>query len=92
MIKRMHIGHRYRVYYCFKEDTRCFDIIGEHLSRADVYAEICYRETVISGLGVPGLTFEQIATNAGVTRMQFTYSPAWFYAIARRCRVDSSEG
>ncbi len=75
MINRMNIGNRYRVYYCFKEDTRCFDIIGEHLSLADVYAEICCRETIISGLGVPGLTFEQIATNADVTRMQFALFP-----------------
>lgn len=72
----MNIGQRYRIYYCYKNVTRSFDIICAHLSHADAYAEICYRETILSGLGVPGLTFEQIATNAGVSRMQFSLIPS----------------
>jgi len=66
---------RFRVSYSFRRDTRSFDVMSSCLSASDVYAEICYREAIISGLGVLGMTFKEIASNAGVTDMSYAALP-----------------
>lgn len=68
-------SNRFRISYRIQGEIRSFDVMGSRLSASDVYAEICYREAIIYGLGVPGMTFKQIASNAGVTGMSYTALP-----------------
>lgn len=66
---------RFRISYSIQSEMRSFDVMGSRLSASDVYAEICYREAIISGLGVPGMTFKQIAADAGVADMSYDALP-----------------
>jgi len=66
---------RFRISYSIQSEMRSFDVMGSRFSASDVYAEICYREAIISGLGVPGMTFKEIASNAGVTDMSYAALP-----------------
>lgn len=67
----MNKGIRFRVTYTYQRSDKQFDIYDRKLSRSDVFADICVREHIILGLGVPSLTFEQIAQMAGVRDMSY---------------------
>lgn len=67
----MNKGTRFRVTYTYQHSDKQFDIYDRKLSRSDVFADICVREHIILGLGVPALTFEQIAHLAGVQGMSY---------------------
>lgn len=74
-IYKMTGTNRFRISYRIHGEIRSFDVMGSRLSASDVYAEICYREAIIYGLGVPGMTFKEIASRAGVTDMSCSALP-----------------
>jgi len=67
--------NKYRISYRFQREARTFDVISDRLSTADAYAEICFYEAIPIVAGMPGLTFEEIALEAGVSDMCFSLTP-----------------
>ncbi len=71
----MGLGNRFRICYRYKQQNRMFDVLSNRLSSADAYAEICFYEAIPVVAGMPSLTFEEVALEAGVADMRFAMIP-----------------
>lgn len=70
--QQMSSAKRFRISYQFKQENRTFYITAHRLSSAEVYAEICFHESIPVVAGMPSLTFMEIVIEAGVTDVQFS--------------------
>lgn len=76
----MGLGSRFRICYRYKQQYRMVDVIAHRLSTADAYAEICFYEAIPVVPGMPSLTFEEVALEAGVSDMRLSIIPPHGFA------------
>lgn len=73
----MGLGQRFRICYRYKQQIRAFDVMAERLSTAEAYAEICFHEAIPVVAGMPSLSYEEVAVEAGVTDMRLAMIPPY---------------